>query len=83
MPKLVVMVEKDGQGKLWDYVFTQKDCGTDASSFGPTRFLIHKSAQLEDITPLVHRASSREDHVEIGVIQQHEEKAERIRIRKR
>jgi hypothetical protein len=43
MPKLVVFVEKDENGKLWDYSFTREQWGETIKSIPDSQLTIHNS----------------------------------------
>jgi hypothetical protein len=60
LPKIVVVVEKDEAGRLWDYVLPEQN------QFEAPRLLIHNSP-LESAS-LVELPNREDDMIEIGVL---------------
>ena len=58
MPKLVVVVEKDAKGKLWEYAFSSADLANKRNVFENTPLILHKynpPSNLRDKTVFVGR----------------------------
>jgi len=84
MLKLVVMVEKDDTGKLWDYTFAEKDGVSVKNSFETTPLLIHKTGFSESDSQRVQAAAPAEkDFITMGVIPLQEEAQEYIKVKKK
>ena len=47
MPKIVVMVEKDETGRLWDYVFQEKESPTSPNTVAARPIWIHRVDNIE------------------------------------
>jgi hypothetical protein len=54
MPKLIVLVEKDDTGKLWNYIFTEDEWAHSHNSFRGAPQLIHKSDSPERTLEYTH-----------------------------
>jgi len=83
MPKLVVMVEKDDTGKLWDYAFAEKDRVSVKNSFETTPLLIHKTGFSESDSQRVQAAPAEKDFITMDVIPLQEEAQEYIKVKKK
>jgi hypothetical protein len=46
MPRIVVVVEKDENGRLWDYIFNEKDISAETNAFGTKCPQIHQDSSL-------------------------------------
>ena len=82
MPKLVVLVEKDDTGKLWNYIFTEQDWVRNQNSFGTTSQWVHKSDSSENSPQCVRPTEPTEkDHVTIGLLLPRQEASAGAQIR--
>jgi len=83
VPKLVVVVDKDDTGKVWNYIFTE-DAIRNQNSFGTASLWIHNSGSpensLERVRPIEPIEESR---VTLGILPQHEEARAHARIKKK
>jgi hypothetical protein len=77
MPRMIVLVEKDSNGKLWDYQFAREDFDDAHRSIGnKCPFTIHNACTEEDINKSPNAAPttpSEEDFLTIGIIPQAEQ----------
>jgi len=62
MPRIVVVVEKDENGRLWDYFFHEKDISAEADAFGTKCLQIHQDPSL-----CSSEADGKESFLELGV----------------
>jgi len=69
MPKIVVVVEKDENGRLWDYFFHEKDISAEADAFGTKRLQIHQHPSLSS-----SEANGEESFLELSAYPAVEEK---------
>jgi hypothetical protein len=83
MPKIVVVVDKDDTGKLWNYVSTEEELVRNQKSFGAGPLWIHKPEPPEDTSRVARPTElAAEDKVTVGMLQPHEEARARPRIEK-
>jgi len=68
MPRLVVLVQKDDNGRLWDFVFPQQDWASSCNCFGNASLLIHKADYPETVPQHAQAAPAQEDSVTVGVL---------------
>jgi len=84
MPKLLVVVDKDDTGKLWNYVTTEEELVRNQQSYGAGSLWIHKRKppvySSQNAGPAEHAA---EDRVIVGVLTPNEEAPPRPRIKKK
>ena len=74
MPKLIVLVEKDENGKLWDYPLTENQLNCVGGSVGPCPLMIHKPLCDEAVDESkVDSTPARDDLLTFGVIPQEEQ----------
>lgn len=83
MTKLVVLVEKDGTGKIWNYAFTKKDWINNLNSFDTTPLLIHKSGVLGNSPLRGQTAPAHGEHITIGVLPPPEEVRSYVKTRRK
>lgn len=80
VPKLLVIVDKDDTGKLWNCIVTEEAAGNQNSS-RPGPLWIHKSGPLgTGPQPVQPREHAEEDHVTLGVLLPQEEARVHTRI---
>ena len=83
MPKLIVVVDKDDTGKLWNYVSTEEELVRNQESFRGGSLWIHKPEPPVDTSQNAGPAElAAEDKVTVGVLPPHEEARPRPRIQK-
>jgi hypothetical protein len=84
VPKLIIMVDKDNTGKLWNYIFTEEERAHNQNFFGTTPQWIHKSGSSGNISqPARPTEPTEEDHVTLGLIPPREEARTHTRIKKK
>jgi hypothetical protein len=82
MPKLVVVVEKDDTGKLWNYVSTEEELARNQNSFGANPLWVHKSDSSGDSSQVVRPTEpTEEEHVTLRVLPPREEARAHTRIK--
>ncbi len=69
MPKIIVLVDKDDKGKLWNYVFTGEDKAMAASAQLNVRlFMIHKSEEsAENIQQSIQKSPAEHENIIVGM----------------
>ena len=84
VPKLVVVVDKDDTGKLWNYVFTEEELVRGQNSFGAASLWVHKpdlsGASSQDILPT---EPAEEDHLTVGLLLAYDDAPVHKRIQKK
>jgi hypothetical protein len=84
VPKLIIMVDKDNTGKLWNYIFTEEEWAHNQNSFETTPQWIHKSGSSGNISQLARPTEPTEkDHVTVGLLPPHEEARAHTRTKKK
>jgi len=86
MPKIVVIVEKDETGRLWNYVLPEEDLAGNLNAFSGRSLLIHQSDFRQDESVPVEDVRDKSSLVELGAMPIFEEKyahAESKRKKKR
>jgi len=85
MLKLVVLVEKDDTGKLWNYIFTEEEEWVrNQNSFGTTPQWVHKFSSSENSPQYVRPTEPTEkDHVTLGLLPPREEARTHTRIKEK
>jgi hypothetical protein len=80
MPKLVVVVAKDDNGKLWDYVMTEGEENHCQNMFGTASGWVHKSHSSQDSPQCVPQTEPAEkDNVTFVVLPPAQEKRQRTK----
>jgi len=82
MPKIIVVVDRDDTGKLWNYVRTEDELIRNKESFGASSLWIHMPEPPVD-TSRVARPTElvAEDKVTVGVLLPHKGARARPRIK--
>lgn len=83
MPKLVVVVDKDDTGKLWNYVFTE-EVVRNVNSFGTAPLWVHKSDSSGN-SPQCVRPTEPTDggHITLRLLLPREEAGANTRIKEK
>jgi hypothetical protein len=68
MPKLLVLVEKDKTGKLWNYIFNRKNEATVVTYLAAPHWLIHKSESFGTVPQQIQISPHKTECIKIGVI---------------
>jgi len=74
VPKLVVVVDKDDTGKLWNYVFTEEGLVRGHNSLEAPSHWVHKPYPSGDSSQGVSPTEpAEEDHITLGLLLPQEE----------
>jgi hypothetical protein len=70
LPKLVVVVEEDDAGKMWNYVFTEEEWLRSRAMFMQRGSFVHLAEPFEKVqtAPLTLQAEVKDESVMIGVL---------------
>lgn len=83
MPKLVVLVEKDDRGKIWEHLLTQEDWRNCQSAFETAPLFIHKPDYSDNGPRRAQKVSTQEETVTVSALPQREKARNYVKIRKK